>query len=529
VLLLHAFGAMPFGLGLLFFWSDMSRSAFAADRCAAEALGLALLYVWMKTWHSRFMTALHAQVAGLPDPPWPARRVLRTAAIQTIIHATAFPVLTLAAIAVLPLAWCVTFYQNAVLAGNGEARPLHQIVRQSWALAVVRPLQTQILLSVLSLCALFVFLELLLGMLFLPELLRLLTGVQTVFTRSGPFALNSTLLAVAGVLCYLSLDPLLKAVCVLRCFREQAASTGEDLLVALRRLRERRRAGLRCLLCGTLAALVLALGTARAEAPPAQATAPRPAAIDPSALRQHLERTLQHPRYSWRLPRVRPPRADAEQAGTLLGLFRQLTRWAGRAVDTCLNALRDLMRWLGERLRAREPRPQPGHGPAYAWERIVPYLVVAATSVVIAVLTVVAWRAWRRRRAAPAVGAVAVAVPDLGWEPGAADQLPHADWLQAARALVARGDLRGGLRAAYLASLALLAERRLIALARSKSNLDYRRELARRAAQRPAAIDCFAAIVRAFDRVWYGQHSPTLGLLEALFADLDRMRSALDT
>ena len=71
-LLLHGVGAMPFCLGLLLFWSDMSRSAFARERCAAEALALAGLYVWLKTWHSRFVTVLHARVSGQPSPAWTA-------------------------------------------------------------------------------------------------------------------------------------------------------------------------------------------------------------------------------------------------------------------------------------------------------------------------------------------------------------------------------------------------------------------------------------------------------------------------
>src|SRR5690242_5856870 len=42
-------GSVPFVLGLLFFWADMSRSAYAASRCAPASLLLALGYVWMKS------------------------------------------------------------------------------------------------------------------------------------------------------------------------------------------------------------------------------------------------------------------------------------------------------------------------------------------------------------------------------------------------------------------------------------------------------------------------------------------------
>jgi hypothetical protein len=523
VVLLHTAGTMPFGLGLLFFWSDMSRSAFAADRCAAEALLLALLYLWMKTWHCRFMTALRAQIEGQPDPAWSLGRMARAAATQAVVQATAFPVLALASLVVLPLAWCATFYQNALLYGNGQPRRLREVIRLSWAQAVARPLEGYAVMAVLSLFSVFVFLEVLLGLLSLPELLRLFTGAETVFSRGGAFLLNSTLLAVAGVLCYAVVDPLLKAVCVVRCFRAEAVDTGADLLLVLRRTRERRLAGARGLLCGALLTLGLAAAPPRVEAAPANPG-------DPVVLRQHLEQTLQQPRYSWRLPRSRPPEAETDEAGAIARFFRQINRWVRQAVEACRDAVRELRRWLERLLRTRQG-PETAHGsPGNAWETVVPYLVVLVTSALVAGLALYAWRAWRRRRAALAatVGAVAVATPDLGDEGTTAAQRPHADWLDAARDFCARGEVRLGLRAAYLASLALLAERKLLSIARFKSNRDYRGELARRAAQHPEVVGCFETIVRAFDRAWYGDHPPTAVLVAGLLADLDRLRSSLE-
>ncbi len=47
-LLLYYIGSLPFILGLLYFLSDMSRSAYAYQYCAAGSLVLAMLFVWMK-------------------------------------------------------------------------------------------------------------------------------------------------------------------------------------------------------------------------------------------------------------------------------------------------------------------------------------------------------------------------------------------------------------------------------------------------------------------------------------------------
>src|SRR5882762_1807857 len=57
-------GALPFVIGLLYFWAEMSRSPFAYQHLAAESLGLAALFLWMKIWQVRFARSLWAQISG---------------------------------------------------------------------------------------------------------------------------------------------------------------------------------------------------------------------------------------------------------------------------------------------------------------------------------------------------------------------------------------------------------------------------------------------------------------------------------
>ena len=61
-------GSLPFVLGFLFFWADMSQSAFAYDHCAPAALGLALLFTWMMYWQAIFVRELDAELSGAPAP-----------------------------------------------------------------------------------------------------------------------------------------------------------------------------------------------------------------------------------------------------------------------------------------------------------------------------------------------------------------------------------------------------------------------------------------------------------------------------
>jgi len=103
--------------------------------------------------------------------------------------------------------------------------------------------------------------------------------------------------------------------------------------------------------------------------------------------------------------------------------------------------------------------------------------------------------------------------------------LPEDGWTKLARELLARGEFRLAMRAFYLASLAHLAERNLIGLARFKSNRDYVRELQRRAHAFPGLLSMFDENVSAFDRVWYGTHGATMDLVSQFASNVERIKA----
>ena len=47
VLCIYFIGALPFALGNLYFWADMSNGAFAESHAGLESLMVVLLFVWM--------------------------------------------------------------------------------------------------------------------------------------------------------------------------------------------------------------------------------------------------------------------------------------------------------------------------------------------------------------------------------------------------------------------------------------------------------------------------------------------------
>jgi hypothetical protein len=99
-----------------------------------------------------------------------------------------------------------------------------------------------------------------------------------------------------------------------------------------------------------------------------------------------------------------------------------------------------------------------------------------------------------------------VVVPELEGENVMADELPEDEWLRLGRELLARGEFRLATRAFFLASLAMLADRELLILARYKSNRDYERELVRRGGAGSECVSAFTGNRRVFEAVWYGGH-----------------------
>src|SRR5258706_12478850 len=120
-LLTYYAGTAPFVLAVLFFWSDMSRGAFADERLPVETLGLALLFFWMKTWQALFARQLLAQVIGYPSTRLTFKPVAPITVGQAILHPTGLFLVPIAWLLLFPIAWVYGFYQSVTsLAGSEE-------------------------------------------------------------------------------------------------------------------------------------------------------------------------------------------------------------------------------------------------------------------------------------------------------------------------------------------------------------------------------------------------------------------------
>jgi hypothetical protein len=195
---------------------------------------MALLFVWLKTCQSIFASGLHAQLGRRRDHSLTAAHSSRVALYQAIVQPTKLFVGPLAALTTIPFAWVSAFYENATVLGAGEG--IREFLSRSWRLARFSPRQNHGALAIYLLLLAIVFFNVGVLVVLGPQLLKMFTGVETVFTRSQAGIFNTTFFAVVGSLTYLLCNPLLKAIYALRCFYAESVRSGADLTAELRAL-----------------------------------------------------------------------------------------------------------------------------------------------------------------------------------------------------------------------------------------------------------------------------------------------------
>ncbi|HTB82700.1 MAG TPA: hypothetical protein VK742_03520 [Candidatus Sulfotelmatobacter sp.] len=516
-LAVYFLGAIPFVLGLLFFWADMSRSPLAQQHLAASSLGLAGLFFWMKFCQAIFARRLRAQLAGGKFTPPKFTAAVRIFFTQAMVQSTGLFVLPLALVPALPFAWAYAFYQNtAVLDDDGQAG-LGKLLKNSWKLAALWPKQNNLALGIMSIFGFCVFLNWVTACLMLPQIFKMLFGVQSEFTRDPLALLNSTFLAAMCGLTYLCTDPILKAIYVARSFYGESVQSGEDLKAELKPF------AVRALKTAAIVSVLLAVFSTPALRADSTNAISAGQNIAPPALDHVINQTIHESKYVWRMPRGQTVEPDADK-GVIAKFFDKigvlLRDWAKSLIEWLEKILRQLFR---HRFQSHGDSTSSGYG----WIMALQILLYGLVAAVVVALVIFLLRVWNRRRRGPsAVASEPVpTVPDLTDENVRADQLPEDGWIRLARELVERGEFRLAMRAFYLSSLAQLAGRNLISIARFKSNRDYERELDRRAHSFPVLLSLFDENVFAFERVWYGTHAADLDAVNTFASNVEKLRS----
>ncbi len=517
-LAIYYLGSVPFVLGLLYYWADMSRNPFAYQHLASGALAMTLLYLWMKYWHVVFARKLREAISGEPPAPWNFTRCRRTLIAQAVLQPAGLFLIPLAMILTFPFAWVYGFFQNVTALDDGEATQLRVLFTKARQQATVWTGQNHVALFVLSVFGFCVFISWGLVCYLLPSLGKSLLGIESMFTRSGTSLLNTTFFAAIFGLTYLSVDPIVKALYVLRCFYGESVKSGEDL-----------KAELKAFSFGPVTAgLVLAycLGATSIKAadpvpPPSVSPVATESSVSPPALDKAISEVIQQNKYTWRLPREKVVVPSNAETGVIGRFFERIAKMLK---DT----LRSFVEWLGNWLEKMFRRTRPPNVTGVDWRFLMKmFLCVLALAVGVALFFLL-YRIVRNKRLKPSVihSEAIQPTPDLTDENVGADQLPEDGWTRLARELLERGELRLALRAFYLASLAHLAERNLISLAKFKSNRDYERELQRRGHSFPNLLSVFGENISVFDRIWYGMHEVTRDLVQQFAANVDKIKGA---
>lgn len=508
VIIPYFVGSLPFILGLLYFLADMSRSAFAEDHLFESSLALAMLFLWMKAWQSVFALRLKARVAGIEPPALNFRRILRLFVVQTILQPLGLILIPLALALTVPFGWIFALFQNITVFGDGETSEPGVVFNRSWKQAKLWVGQNHVMLTFLALIGMVVFADLAAMLLTVPELLKMLFGVETIFTISGYALMNTTFLGILCGISYVCLDPLVKALYVLRCFYGEAVQSGEDLKAELKRYDVQsvaRRIATAILLAAVLSGCVSPVFAANSASA--------------GKLDESISKVIRKPEYQWRLPREK---AKHNPDDSFLG--RYLEKFVQYTVDMFRKVL-DLWERFQRWLRDWWPHPTGDIREPGAPGKINMRMMLILTGVILVLLGIIFWQI-KRRRKQPVVQATAIAaIPDLTAEDVDPDMLAEDGWQALARDLLERGELRLALRALYLAALSFLADREMISIARFKSNRDYLNELKRRAHERASLQNVFQENVALFERSWYGEHEVTREIFNLFDNNTQRIRT----
>jgi hypothetical protein len=473
----------------------MSRSADARSYHAVASLGIALLYIWMKCWHVVFAARVKMNISGQPVPQWSFQRILSLAATQTLIHATAFFILPLAALIAIPFGWCYAFYQNVTAEAITELSDLKALCKKAWFQARLWPRQNHMLLTIFFLFGIIVFLNIATAIYILPHLLKKYLGIESMFTLSGSHVINTTFWVVAIGISYLCMNPLVKTVYVLRCFYGAALKSGDDLKTELKGLMPGRTGGV---VIGLLFAALFA-------AHPIPSMATETAFTSPEALDRSIEEVMAQREFTWRMPREITAENEKAAKGPIASVVAWIIDKLGKGLKAVINWIDELINWLIDLLPSADHRIS---SPDENWIKSVRVAVIVLLIGLLCTLVYILWRSWMRRQTAQAeIAATAVeSTPDLEDESTTADDLPVNRWLELARELTEKGSLRQAIRAFYLAILADLAAHELITIEKFKSNREYEIELRRRAHQKEGLLSAFSKSRDVFERVWYGMH-----------------------
>jgi hypothetical protein len=509
--LIYLAGAVPFFGVLLFEMTDLAQNPFALERLPICALILALLYCWLHVCQSVFCGCLQARLTETGESP--RAHFAEALATQPAMAASKLILWPVTMILLVPHPAVTMFYQHSVVPHGRRFKSLRSVIAEGRRDALYRPRQVIWMLLLVLLLRAILWVNFFGLLVFAPSLWKTLTGMEGTLTRAPELLVNPTSLAMLSILAYIGLDPIVKAGCVLRRFARQSESSGTDLRLRVSMLRRAAAAVILCALCLPV----------RSDAASAQPLI-NSATVSPDRMRQAIEGVFHDPHNTWNLPAVQARGARSSPFGGFMDSILDRIDTVWKSITAALGSLIQALRHIfSNESEAQEAKAHPVSS-------LSRWLVVAIFTLLLAAAILAAF--WnRRKRTAPeasATSAIPTPAIDVARDDIHADDQPENEWLRLAQQHRTAGNLRLALRALYLSTLAGFGAVGLISLTRGKSNLDYLRELERRAKRLNAElVPLFHSNLSLFEESWYGDHRVTEETFELFARNSSMLRKLL--
>ncbi|MBN4074098.1 hypothetical protein JYT61_00905 [bacterium AH-315-E10] len=567
---IYFIGTIPFVTMLLYFCYDMSNNPFAKEHIVISTLMLALLFIWMKSLHSIFASHLLAFKCNDSPPPLTLRSILKRCKSQAFFQAIAIPANLIALVIVIPFAWCHAYFQNITVLDNDDIS-ITQLHNQSQQQAKLWPKQnhfviwvfspwllffatsTSVLLSlamkeampyqllnlgivlfliyfmffiILSPLGIVLSVSIAVSIFVLPYFMKLFLDMDTqLYTSAASTVISPMFIVIVSIICYMIMDPLIRTAYVLRCYYGLSLTTGRDLLVDLKHIKQKQLLSRQTSIIALSAIIFLSTATSNVRADTNTTPSPSPK-IEHKELNDAIEDTLKQRKYNWRLPT------------DFLDLNDELAElsWFETQIEKFVNFLKIIKKWvvklanfIEQLFPSSSSNVDGSEGSGSFWQKLLK--VAAAILLIVAIILIIyiLIKYLKRRKQLIVTPASGVAVPvkiDLEDEHIDAQQLPENEWLELAAEMLKKGELRLALRALYLATLVHLGAENLIRIKKFKTNSDYVTELRLHQHSIPELIAKFTHTVNSVDSIWYGDHIATQDIFDDCQNNLNDIRNA---
>ena len=501
--LIYFLGVIPFFALLVFGITELAQNPFAADRLAGLTLSLTILYLWLHVAQSLFCNHLYAALIGTSDG---IRASLAPAiCVNAILAPTKLLVWPVALVTIVPFPMVTTFYQNSLLCpeSSGNRGNWRRVISESSKATLYRQGEGTWIVMIILLLRLIFWTNLFVLLFVIPVLWKTFTGMEGTVTRTPEVLVNPTSMTALLALSYIGLDPLVKAVCMLRRFAQESERSGIDLRF---RISELTRAAALFVPLVFFATGVWANAGTNPQIP---AASPQP--VSPDRFRTVIQSVFRDPSNTWNLPVIEHRQPSSNPFAAFLDSLLDHFEEARRELQSVVHSIEEFLRRMFSSNENEElTKPHPA-SPADAW-----LAVAIGTGLLVAAVAFAIWNRRNHPEPKPVNATITDAKIDITHPDVQPDRQSELEWSSLARQYRAGGNLRLALRALYLASLAGLAEVGLIALGRGKSNRDYLGEIQRRARRLPHDfLLTFGSNIKLFEQSWYGNYPVTEEILDS--------------